>query len=212
MPLLDYISDDEVDQRSEIEEFLSDRLFDVMGQEPVTKVRENTDSYSWFWKGSSVQSHEVEGQDRIEVVFSFKATGLDENDKQTGETIDGTATAWIDHFDNVEFSDVEVELDAPCHQEIAERLLFADSEEETTKPRSVADEAARLIDDTKMLLNAVNSCVPEAQECLTSDRPLPTGCPSKVALALDPIRIIEARLDQFIATLKRLKESIRRQG
>jgi hypothetical protein len=51
-----------------------------------------------------------------------------------------------------------------------------------------------------------------SQECLASDRPLPPGCASKVDLALDPLRVIEGRLDELMATLKRLKESIRREG
>lgn len=212
MPLLDYISGDEDDQRSNIEEFLAKRWSEVMDEEPVTKIQDTADSYGWFMRGFSVLNHKVEGHDRIEVGFSFKATGLDENDKQTGETIEGTATAWIDEFDNVEFGDVEVELTTPSHQQIGEELFFADSEEATTIPRSVADEAANLINDTKTLLNVVNSCVPEAQESLTSDRPLPPGCPSKVDLALDPLRVIEGRLEELVATLKRLKESIRHEG
>ena len=90
--------------------------------------------------------------------------------------------------------------------------FFPDSEEEPTIPRSVADEAACLINDTKTLLDVVNSHVPEVQESLTSDRPLPPGCPSKVDLALDPLRVIEGHLDELVATVKRLKESIRHEG
>jgi len=212
MPLLDYISGDEDSQRSEIEEFLSERWDNVMDEEPVTKAQETTDTHRWYMQGFSVLNHKVEGNDRIEVGFSFKANGLDENEKQTGETLEGTARAWIDDFDNVEFSDVEAELTNPSCQQIGEELFFPDSEEEPTTPRSVADEAACLINDTKTLLDVVNSHAPEAQESLTSDRPLPPGCPSKVDLALDPLRVIEGHLDELVATVKRLKESIRHEG
>ena len=83
-------------------------------------------------QGFSVLNHKVEGNDRIEVGFSFKATGLDKNEKQTGETLEGSATAWIDEFNNVEFSDVEAELTNPNCQQIVEELFFPDPEEEST--------------------------------------------------------------------------------
>ena len=47
MPLLDYISGDEDSQRSEIEEFLSERRDNVMDEEPVTKAQETTDTHRW---------------------------------------------------------------------------------------------------------------------------------------------------------------------
>ena len=50
------------------------------------------------------------GQDYIEVRFSFKATGYDENKRETGEVLVGTAKASIDEYDNVEFSDIEAEI------------------------------------------------------------------------------------------------------
>jgi hypothetical protein len=113
MPLLDYLSGGEDDQRSEIEEFLSNRWSDVMDEEPVSKVQKTGESCGWFMQGFSVLSHKVEGQDRIEVALSFKATGYDENQKQTDECIERTATAGIDEYDNVEFSGVEVALTTP---------------------------------------------------------------------------------------------------
>jgi hypothetical protein len=110
MPLLDYLSAGEEDQQSEIEAFLSRRWRAVTEEEPVLKAQTAGESSSWFDQEFSVLGHKVEGQDRIEVDFSFKVTGLDERVERTGEVISGMAKAWIDLYDNVEFTDVEVQL------------------------------------------------------------------------------------------------------
>jgi hypothetical protein len=110
MPLFDYLPGDEEDQQSEIERFLSRRWSNVMDKDPVLEAMKAGQSSGWFLKEYSVRDHKVVGQDHIEVRFSFKATGYDENQRQTDEVLVGTAKAWIDEYDNLEFSDVEAEI------------------------------------------------------------------------------------------------------
>lgn len=75
--------------------------------------------------------------------------------------------------------------------------------------RPVSDESAHLISDAKTLLNTVLSDVPQAQEAMSSDDPLPDGCSTKASMALFCLNGVEEKLGEFVATLAHLKESIR---
>jgi len=88
----------------------SDRWDGVADEEAVAKVQKASGFFSWYMNGFTVQDHSVEENGPIKVNFLFKIDALNEKDKGTGVSIKGSATAWIDEYDNVEFRDVEAEL------------------------------------------------------------------------------------------------------
>ncbi len=108
MPLQDYISDDEDERQDQIAVFLQSRWTDVADEEPVSKLQESLDTYSWFMKSFTVKDSQT--GDPIRADFTFVMEGTDEANRPTGEVITGSAVAVIDEYDNVEFADVAAEL------------------------------------------------------------------------------------------------------
>ncbi len=78
--------------------------------------------------------------------------------------------------------------------------------------RTASEEVAHLRMDIDTLLNKINFSLPDVENSLTSTEPLPEGCPSRVSLALMALSDIEEKLGEFTETLRRLRESIRKQG
>ncbi len=107
MPLQDYISGNQDDQREDVAKFLYDRWSEVLDEEPIFSLRSESDSASWT--GDRFKIGEVQVGADIRARFSFVAKGLDERSGPTGEEISGSAVAVIDDFDNVEFVEVEAE-------------------------------------------------------------------------------------------------------
>lgn len=105
MPLHDYISSNQDDQRDEVAKFLYDRWSEVLDEEPVLSLREESDSASWT--GDHFKVEEVEVDEDIRARFTFVAKGLDEKSASTGEEISGAAVAVIDDYDNVGFVEIE---------------------------------------------------------------------------------------------------------
>jgi hypothetical protein len=107
MPLQDYISGNEDDQREEVAKFLYDLWTDVLDEEPVLGLRFESDSPRWT--GHRFEIREVKVGTDIRARFSFVATGLNEKSGLTGEEITGSAVAVIDEYDNVEYIEIEEE-------------------------------------------------------------------------------------------------------
>jgi hypothetical protein len=107
VPLQDYISGNQDDQREEVAKFLYDRWSKVLDEEPVFSLSSESDSAAWT--GERFKIEEVKVGADIRARFSFVAKGLDEKSGLTGEEISGSAVAVIDDFDNVEFVEVEAE-------------------------------------------------------------------------------------------------------
>jgi hypothetical protein len=107
MPLFDYISSGEDDRQSQVASFLSDRWQDVLDEDPVLELRHQMESPVWTGNGFDVM--EVEVGDVIQAKITFKAKGLDDHSRGTGEAIRGSCVVLIDDFDNVEFTEVHAE-------------------------------------------------------------------------------------------------------
>jgi hypothetical protein len=110
MPLLDYLSSGDDDRQSEVAAFLSDHWQDVLDEEPVQKLRHEMESPEWTGDGLDVK--EVQVGDVIKATITFKAKGLDDHSRNTGETIRGSSVVVIDEFDNVEFTQVRAESES----------------------------------------------------------------------------------------------------
>jgi hypothetical protein len=110
MPLADYISGNDDDRLNDVSAFLSGRWQEVIDEEPVFTLR--TDSESPVWTCESFEVHKVKVGPVIEAAFAFKARGLDDKSRYTGEKISGSALVLIDDYDTVEFTEVSAELES----------------------------------------------------------------------------------------------------
>jgi hypothetical protein len=107
MPLQDYISGNQDDQRDEVATFLFDRWQEVLDEEPVFRLRCELESP--VWTGDRFEIGDVEVGTEIRAQLSFVAKGLDEKSRLTGEKVTGSAVVIIDQFDGLSFTNVEVE-------------------------------------------------------------------------------------------------------